>query len=221
MRVLCIADIHGDMGNIPGAAKFAKRNDIECVFIAGDFSRGIGDMNENRRDVEYVLKTFKDFRVFCIPGNCDSREIPGVFDEYGVNFHEKVMIIEGITFICLGGSNPTPFKTPFELSEDEIYGKLKSTADEVDTAEFIVMSHFPPKDTACDEIQGGFHVGSEALRRFIEEYSPKLAVSSHIHENGGREDKVGDTKIANIGRVSERNCGVIELPGADIELFKF
>jgi Icc-related predicted phosphoesterase len=66
-----------------------------------------------------------------------------------------------------------------------------------------MLVHFPPKDTKCDMIAGGVHVGSQALREFIGKRQPDLVLCSHIHECGGKEDTIGKTRVLNIGRLSD------------------
>ncbi len=218
MKILCIADIHGDRKSVPKAREFAKSNGIEHIIILGDFTKSIWDTKENLADARYVFEELKDFKVMAIPGNCDSKEILGIFDEFDANLHERIKEVSGIKFIGLGGSNPTPFNTPFELTEDEIYDKLKGMIDEtIDETPFVMITHFPPKDTNCDKI-GDMHVGSESLRRIIEEYELKLVVCSHIHEAGGSSDRINNTKIANIGTLSEMRVGIIDQ--MEIELLR-
>ena len=72
------------------------------------------------------------------------------------------------------------------------------------------MSHCPPYDTKCDEIDGGKHVGSTAVRSIIETKKPDLVLCSHIHEAGGRFDEVGKTKILNLGRLYDGRAYVLE-----------
>ena len=44
----------------------------------------------------------------------------------------------------------------------------------------------------------GRHVGSTAIRAFIEKYQPDLCITGHIHEGKGI-DAIGRTKIINPG----------------------
>ena len=66
----------------------------------------------------------------------------------------------------------------------------------------IAIMHNPPKDTACDTVTGGAHVGSPLLRKFIEDYKPLAVVTGHIHESVG-VDKIGDTTVVNPGSLAE------------------
>ena len=73
--------------------------------------------------------------------------------------------------------------------------------------------HNPPKDTDCDMIPGGIHVGSALLRSFIEKYEPVLVVTGHIHESAGIS-RVGSSTVVNPGSLAEGKYAVVELDNA-------
>jgi Icc-related predicted phosphoesterase len=57
------------------------------------------------------------------------------------------------------------------------------------------------------------HVGSRAIRRFVEEHGPRLVLSGHIHESprvsGAWRDRIGPTDVVNPGQFgTSRLCGV-------------
>lgn len=68
----------------------------------------------------------------------------------------------------------------------------------------VLISHSPPRDTHCDMVGGGAHVGSRALRRFIEAQRPRLVLSGHIHESPrvsrAYRDAIGTSIIVNPGQ---------------------
>lgn len=215
MKLLCIADIHGDMENLEKAAVFARNNKINSVIILGDLS-GYGrfrNFEMNRGDAAQALEILKEFEILAVPGNCDSIPTIEFLERKGVSIHEKIKVIEDVSFVGLGGSSPTPFQTPFELSEGEIYDKLKKLLNSVKTKRIILVLHSPPKDTRCDIAGNGSNVGSESVRKIIEEFQPDLVISSHVHESGGMDDSIGKTKVANIGPISMGNIGVIKIKG--------
>jgi Icc-related predicted phosphoesterase len=47
----------------------------------------------------------------------------------------------------------------------------------------IYVCHTPPADTPLDQMPRGRHVGSRALRAFIEQHAPPLTLHGHIHES--------------------------------------
>ena len=42
--------------------------------------------------------------------------------------------------------------------------------------------------------------GSKGIRKAIEEFKPDFLIHSHIHEGEGIEEKIGKTKVINVGR---------------------
>ena len=77
-----------------------------------------------------------------------------------------------------------------------------------DCEETLFVLHSPPLGTRCDLVQGGHHVGSRAIRRFVEERRPPLVLSGHIHESprvsGAWRDTLGRTTLVNPGQFGSR-----------------
>jgi uncharacterized protein len=60
---------------------------------------------------------------------------------------------------------------------------LAMLAEQSDPQRTIYVCHTPPFNTPLDEMPRGRHVGSKALRAFIEQYAPPLTLHGHIHES--------------------------------------
>jgi Icc-related predicted phosphoesterase len=73
--------------------------------------------------------------------------------------------------------------------------------DEADRT--IAVMHCPPYDTRCDVLFNGEHIGSRAIRRWIERTQPLLTLHGHIHESpkmsGSFVDRLGRTVLVNPG----------------------
>jgi uncharacterized protein len=165
--------------------------------------------------------------LYLIPGNDDEFVIDPILDQPGiapVNADGKVLDIPGdLQLLSSGWSNHTPWQTPREESEDELYARLDALAQQVkDPRRAVFMIHVPPYDSGLDTapilnenlrptISAGDvlrgPVGSTAVRRIIEDYQPVLTIHGHIHESGG-ERKIGDTLAINPG--SEANAGILK-----------
>jgi len=67
----------------------------------------------------------------------------------------------------------------------------------------VAVMHGPPFGTACDLLQGGRHVGSRAVRAWIERRQPRITLHGHIHESplvsGAFADRLGATWVVNPG----------------------
>ena len=164
--------------------------------------------------------------LYLIPGNDDDFGIDEILDrdEFApVNADGKVLDVAGdLQLLSYGWSNETPWQTPREVTEDELYRRLDGLADRVrDPRRAVFMIHVPPYDSgldtapildenlrptvsAGDVLRGP--VGSTAVRRLIQERQPLLGVHGHIHESGG-ERKLGSTLCVNPG--SEANHGIL------------
>ncbi len=126
-------------------------------------------------------------------------------------------MVGGIGIFGCGGSNVTPFATPSELTEDEIYDALRSGYQQVrDQRPLLMICHTPPRDTRCDRLAGGKAVGSTAARRFIEEVQPDVCVSGHIHESAG-VDSIGPTRIFNAGPFKGGGYVVLRAEGNQLD----
>jgi uncharacterized protein len=168
----------------------------------------------------------KPVPLYVIPGNDDDFSIDEVLNrpQYApVNVDGKVVEIPGgLQLLACGWSNHTPWNTPREETEDQLYERLDALARQVsDPRRAIFMIHVPPHDSgldtapildenlrptvsAGDVLRGP--VGSTAVRRIIEEHQPALTIHGHIHESGG-ERHIGQTVAINPG--SEANHGIL------------
>ena len=67
----------------------------------------------------------------------------------------------------------------------------------------IAVMHCPPYNTRCDVLLNGEHIGSRAIRRWIERTQPLLTLHGHIHESpkmsGSFFDRLGGTVVVNPG----------------------
>jgi Icc-related predicted phosphoesterase len=94
-----------------------------------------------------------------------------------------------------------------------IAAALEALASLAEVGSAVLVSHSPPRGTACDAIGARAHVGSRALRAFVERLAPRAVLSGHIHESprvtGAYRDRIGPTVIANPGQFgTSRLCAV-------------
>lgn len=216
VNIIVIGDIHNDVENIMNYADKLSSLNFDVIICPGDFTdvglRGFSQVDIARLVIE-ELKTFNK-PIVAVPGNFDKEVLP-VLEQEKISVHGKGKTIKGIGFYGFGGAR-TPFNTPLEPSEDEMKAALKRAFEEVkDTKIKIQVTHAPPARTKMDLLYTGAHVGSEAVRKFIEENRPNVAVSSHIHEARG-VDELGMTKLLNAGRFPEGYCGMISVSEQEI-----
>lgn len=211
-RLLAISCIHGDIENIMDFVDKVALLEADVLICIGDFTDYYLPRGFTREDVGKII--FEELRslkkpIVAVPGGWD-KELIGFLDGLGFSVHGKGKIISGVGFYGYGGAK-TPFNTPLEPSEEEIWGGLNAAYKNIEKCKTkIQITHAPPARTKVDTITSGAHVGSESVRKFIEEKQPQVAVCSHIHEGRG-VDEVGKTKIINSGRFPEGHCGLIEI----------
>ncbi|HSS62389.1 MAG TPA: hypothetical protein VLK30_13125 [Candidatus Limnocylindrales bacterium] len=168
-------------------------------------------------------------RIFVSPGNDDEMEVDDVIRRAElVELGEgRVVEFDGFSMISTGWSNPTPWKTHREESEDELVKRIDAMASQVaDPSHAIFNLHCPPFKSGLDEapaidadlklLHGGRAlrpVGSTAVREAIERRQPLLSLHGHIHESKGAV-KIGKTLSINPGSAYEEGM----LMGAIIQL---
>lgn len=165
-------------------------------------------------------------RVYITPGNDDSFAIDDVLNSSKVVINPEGRVIsidDHHEMISSGYSNPTPFDSPREVTEEELGEKIEAQAAQVrDMANCIFNFHCPPYNSGIDIapklgkdlkpaiVPGGgietIPVGSTAVRSAIEKYQPLMGLHGHIHEARG-ETKIGRTVCYNPG--SEYGEGIM------------
>ncbi|MGC8690478.1 MAG: metallophosphoesterase family protein [Caldisericum sp.] len=164
-------------------------------------------------------------KIFVSPGNDDDPVVDDALfvSKYVINPDMKVIeIYDNVEMLSYGYSNPTPWNSPREKTEEEIYNDLKSLAGQMDYNKFTIFNiHVPPFNTPLDiapkldktlkpVVEGGSvateNVGSKSVRRIIEEFQPDLGLHGHVHESPGSV-KIGKTLSLNPG--SEYSDGIL------------
>lgn len=213
MNILVIGDIHSDIENLMVLLDKIALLDFDVIVYSGDFV----DIAISLKGVTFdditklVLEELKGLNkpIVAVPGNHDKGVLP-ILEENNVSIHGIGKIIDGIGFYGFGGAR-TPFGTPLEPSEEEIANGLERAYDKVKNCKIkIQVTHMPPARTKLDTISSGAHVGSEVIRKFIEDKKPAVAISAHIHE-ARSVDELGETKLINAGRYPEGYCGLVTI----------
>ncbi len=165
-------------------------------------------------------------KVIISPGNDDKFAIDEVIKkDPRITFgEEEVVDLDGEhEVLCFGWTNPTPFDSPRECSEEEMEEKLEKVVAKVKNIETSVFCiHCPPYDSYLDYapmvdkdlniiVIGGkpreVPVGSHAVRKIIKKYQPLVGLHGHIHESPGYI-KIGKTVCFNPG--SEYGEGIFK-----------
>jgi len=164
-------------------------------------------------------------KCYISPGNDDKLEVDGVLKDSGHVINPENRLVEldgGYEMITLGVSNPTPWNSPREVSEEKFGEMIEALASQIKRPQNSVFSlHVPPYNTELDKapavtddfryVREGLgvkviHIGSTAVRNSLEKYQPLLGLHGHVHEAKGFV-KVGRTLCLNPG--SEYSDGIL------------
>ncbi len=199
-----IGDIHTDIGPLENIPQLA---DASAIIVSGDLTnRGNAD------EAEAVFTQLHAIHptVYAQIGNMDTPAVDTVLTNHNVNIHAKaIQLIPGVSLIGVGWSTPTPFNTPSEASEEQVAGWLETAYEQVNKNDrLLLVSHTPPIATQVDCIGTDVHVGSMAVRQFIERVGPDVCLTGHIHESMNT-DTIGNTTIVNPGMISSGGYAII------------
>jgi Icc-related predicted phosphoesterase len=155
-------------------------------------------------------------RCFMMPGNDDPPGVDASIERAGRVEACDARVVEfgGHAMLSLGYSNRTPFDSPRELDEHELYRRVDALAQTLDEPSRAIFNlHVPPYDSGLDTaaeldedlsvVMSGSEpkmipVGSTAVRELIERYQPLLGVHGHVHESAGAT-RIGRTLCINPG----------------------
>lgn len=206
VRLLFVVDVHDRFDAVAEAARAA--GDVDVLVVGGDITNaGAPD------DVERAIELWRPLapKLLAVAGNMDSAAIDARLDDLGVSLDGRGVALGDVGLHGVSASGPTPLHTPHELADDELGEKARAGHSEVaDRRLRVFVPHSPPFGTACDRLRSGVHVGSHALRAFVEREQPDLVLCGHIHESRG-EDVVGSARIVNPGPVAAGHYALVEV----------
>ncbi len=172
-------------------------------------------------------------KLYIMPGNDDTPEADNIIrkSDFAANPEAQVVDLDQFhKMISIGYSNPTPWKTPRECSEEQLGEMISKAASQLDSYENAVFNlHCPPYNSGLDtapkldenlrpEVTMGdlvrIPVGSTSVRKAIENYQPLCSLHGHIHESPGMV-QIGRTVCVNPG--SEYQSGILRGYIVDLE----
>ena len=188
-KILAAGDFHGSSEIAKKLAKKADKEKVDLVILTGDITGMI--------ETDNLLKPFidKGKKVVFVPGNWESEETANFLSRlYGIkNIGDHYVKYKNIGIFGIGSAG-----WQLSLDEDKSFKKLKKDFEKIkDLEKHIMVSHVHAAGTKS-EFSG--IPGSFALRRAIEEFKPDLFISGHIHEAEGLTEKIGKTRVVNVGK---------------------
>lgn len=185
LKILAAGDIHGDAKLAEELAKRAKKEKVDLVILNGDITGII--------ETENLINPFikRHEKVVFVPGNWDSSDTAAFLSkQYGIrNIDRYYVKYKNIGIFGASGN---------ELNEEETFKNLKKSFDKIKNLEKkIMVTHIHAARTKSE--LSGFP-GNEGIRKAVDKFQPDLLISGHIHELEGAEEKIGKTKVINVGR---------------------
>ncbi len=189
LKILAAGDIHGDSKISKALAKKAAEENVDLVVLLGDLT-GLTHTKE-------IIKPFldKNKKVVFVPGNWETKTDAEVLSkQYGIkNIEKNYVIYKGTGIFGTGCADWGIYD-----DEESTLKRLKEHHEKIKNLEKkIMISHLHAAGTKS-ELSG--IPGSDVLRNAIEKLQPDLFISGHIHELEGVEEKIGKTKVVNVGK---------------------
>ena len=196
MKILAAGDIHGDTGLAEKLAEKADKEKVDLVILCGDLTFA-------EQSTENILGPFakRKEKVLLIPGNHETIATADFLAEvYGMkNIHGYSVKYQDVGLFGCGGANIGMF----QLDENEIYDTLKKGFERIKYLKKRIMgTHVHPTGTKMEKVTR-FFPGSEGIRKAIEKFQPEIMLCSHVHEAEGIEEKIGKTKVINVGKAGK------------------
>ncbi len=210
MKLLLLADLHN---RVDGLERIAGGHD--AVLLAGDIAN-FGGLEQVRR----ILSVLEEHCpvILGVSGNCDPSGVAELLEDRGALLDGKVVEHQNLCFAGISGTEPAAFNrekeypnSPFRKALQKIKPASKPSLP------LVFVSHQPAFNTSVDRFAQGQHTGSRAIRVFIEETEPILAVSGHIHE-AVSQDKIGRTILVNPGPFKNGFYATAEINGTCVDI---
>ena len=205
MKLLCISDLHG---NEPALGRILRHaGAFDRIVFSGDITN-FGVPSDATRLVRLAEAQCKP--VHAVAGNCDSAEIEAAIQEMGVSLHAQGLVSGGVAFQGVSGA---PLWRPgmHGYSEAAMRTALDTGYSQSTEAERrVVVCHAPPHGCKADRSNFASHIGSQAVRSFVDDRHPDLVVCGHVHEARGI-DQIGPTVVVNCGSANSGYYALIEL----------
>jgi Icc-related predicted phosphoesterase len=186
LRILAAGDLHGDLDIAERLSKKARREKVDLVVLAGDIH---GYFESNDRILEPFAKANQ--KVVFVPGNLDSEEEHWMLRKNAKSIHNYYVTYRDVGIVGIGSAD-----WKMELDKEDLKS-IKKNFERMKSKKKILVSHLHAEGTEA-EFSGVR--GDEILRKAVEDFKPDLLISAHIHEAEGIEDKIGRTRVVQVGK---------------------
>jgi uncharacterized protein len=209
MRIAFVVDVHGRFETVAEAMR--SMGEADLLVVGGDITTA-GTPDDARRAIESWRPLAAS--LVALAGNMDSPEIDALLGQLGVGLDGRGIAFGEVGLVGVSAAPTSPLRTPYELSEEELAYRIAKGFDAISACRVkIFCPHAPPRGTACDRLRNGEHVGSVAVRKFVEREHPDVVLCGHIHEARGI-DELDGSRVVNPGPVFAGHYAVVEVDEA-------
>ncbi len=170
----------------------------DLLLYAGDDLARFKCSDTNTDHLSELARLTKHQRSIYVRGNDDPPPTGPQFDpKYTTNLHTAPYTHESLVFIGQEGSTRGPGLLTYTEEEVQQHLSEQRTAYEDHTP--ILVTHTPPFGLLdIGKRFGQQHIGSKAVKAFIEDFKPLLTVCGHCHQFGGRAETLEYGTVINI-----------------------
>ena len=186
LKILAAGDLHGDVNLAKRLSEKAKKGKADLIVLAGDIN---GRIEGDGKILESFVKAKQ--KVLFVSGNWDSGKENELMKERAKCLHHYYVTYGDTAIAGIGNHD---WKGEFNYEDFQI---IKNNFKKMKPKKKILVSHLHARGTLAEF--SGFE-GDKILRKAIDELKPDILISAHIHEAEGIEDKIGKTKIVQVGR---------------------
>jgi Icc-related predicted phosphoesterase len=201
MRFLVLSDVHGRDRVAVWANRLADELSTDGIIVLGDITH----FGPSYWAGEFLSRLKR--KTYAVPGNCDPAGVNEEIERTAISLHGRKVKVDDLTLGGFGGSNPTIFNTPYEMSEEEIMTGLRPAMEK----DMVLVLHCPPYGI-LDVVLGNQHTGSTAIKQLVGEFRPRIVLSGHIHEARGIHKEKGIV-FMNPGPAKDSFAGLLDLDG--------
>ncbi|MFH1607774.1 MAG: metallophosphoesterase [archaeon] len=191
-KILAVGDIHGDTGLVKKLVERAKKEDVDLVIIAGDLTLVESSYKNLIGPFTRIKKP-----VLLIHGNHES--IATV--DFLAEMYSNTKNLHGYSFkkddLGIFGAGGADFGIT-QISDKKMFETLKKAHKDIKDSKIkIMITHMHPEGSKSEF--SGFR-GNSGIRKAIKEFKPELHIHGHIHEAEGADEKIGNTRVINVGK---------------------
>lgn len=173
-----------------------REKPLDAVVYSGDNLNRF--YKEGNNKLEELAEETRLGKTLAVKGNTDESN-PKVFTSEKVhNLHNETFQHESISFLGLNMDANPIIKNPNKEIDDH-FNHLKKQYNESNAETSVLISHQPPNrilDIASK--LNHRHIGSQDVRKFIEQEKIDLTVCGHCHQFGGRAKEKNFGTVINI-----------------------